>query len=275
MWRFQRTGVKGSTIKNDISGIHFYLQYHGKTLQLGKGYSDSLQKLYRGCNRMRARYEIDKTTFFRRALCNILLYPMLDCIPGETRWERTVRALLLYAHDNGFRSHNYVYNNTAEALVRVRDLTFYPSVENPQALTSKLPRSKTSQVDAPTRETRTIWCSCDRGPCAVHEMAALLKDRMNEGSEALFLMDNGFPVTYNVLRKILKTLCEAIGLDPRYYTPHSLRIGCATDMSMEGVPIEIIMKFINWKSRKSAMIYIRPDNEDFIRFQLDEIDDDI
>ena len=60
---------------------------------------------------------------------------------------------------------------------------------------------------------------------------------------------------------------EAIGLDYKYYPPHSLRIGEATDQNMRGIPIEQTMKFIKWKNRKSAMTYIRPDNEDFIRFQ--------
>ena len=60
---------------------------------------------------------------------------------------------------------------------------------------------------------------------------------------------------------------ESIGLDPKYYPPHSLRIGEATDQNMRGVPLEQTMKFIKWKNRKSAMTYIRPDNEDFIKFQ--------
>ena len=68
IWRFRRTGVLGNTIRNDISGIHCFLQFYGITLQLGKGYSDPLQKLYRGCNRMRARFEIDNKRYFRRAL---------------------------------------------------------------------------------------------------------------------------------------------------------------------------------------------------------------
>ena len=90
---------------------------------------------------------------------------------------------------------------------------------------------------------------------------------MDHVYEGLFLLDNGFPVTYHIWRQLVRFLVEAIGLDPKYYPPHSFRIGQATDMSMNGEPIERIMKFIGWKNRKSAMTYIRPDNEDFVKFQ--------
>ena len=270
IWRFRRTGVLGNTIKNDISGIHFYLQYYGITLKLGKGYSDPLVKLYRGCNRLRARYEIDNKRYFRRALCDIILFAMLECLTTETRWERTVRVLLLFAKATAFRSHNYVYTNTAEAMVRIRNITFFPSIDAPKGFIVELPRSKTRQIDAPAPETRTIYCRCKRGPCVVHELAQHLQGRMHHHPEGLFLLDSGFPITYTVLRKILHTLCDAVGIDWHYYPPHALRIGEATDQSQRGIPIERIMKFVTWRSRKSAMIYIRPDNEDFVKFGRDE-----
>ena len=37
--------------------------------------------------------------------------------------------------------------------------------------------------------------------------------------------------------------------------------------NMRGESLEVTMKFVNWKSRKSAMVYIRPDNEDFVLFE--------
>ena len=102
----------------------------------------------------------------------------------------------------------------------------------------------------------------------VHALWEICKDRLDRKNEALFLLSNGFPVTYSVLRKILKILCNAVQIDHHYYPPHSLRIGEATDQSMRGRPIELIMKFIQWKTRETAMIYIRPDNVDFIKFGI-------
>ena len=122
-------------------------------------------------------------------------------------------------------------------------------------------------------ETRTLYCKCKqygKKYCCVHTLAEILKDRRGaqHQHEALFLNPNGYPITYNQWSKILQVLCRAIGIDPKYYTSHSLRIGEATDRSMRGESIERIMKFIGWKHRKSAMIYIRPDNPDFVKFGI-------
>ena len=270
VWRFQRTGVLGNTIRNDISGIHFYLQYHGYQLKLGKGYSDPLQKLYRGCNRMRARYEIDNKRYYRRALTDAILEKMLTYVDSSTIYGRSVRCMLLFAKATALRSQNYVYTKDgAEALTRIKNITFIPNIENPTSFIVVLPKTKTNNVDAPDRETRTIHCRCDKGiSCVVHELAELLKDRMENKNEALFLMDNGFPFTYSALHEILKILCDAVGIDWHYYTSHALRIGEATDQNRRGVPLEQTMKFVCWKNRKSAMIYIRPDNEDFVKFEI-------
>ena len=110
-------------------------------------------------------------------------------------------------------------------------------------------------------------CRCPQERrCAVHAVRNILRGRLRYKHQALFLLSNGFPVTYSALRKILKVLCAEVGLNHHYYTPHALRIGEATDRNMNGESLEVTMKFINWKNRKSAMVYIRPDNEDFVKF---------
>ena len=250
VWRFQRTGVLGKTIKNDISGIHFYLQLYGIQLKLGKGYSDPLTKLYRGCDRLRARYEIDNVRYFRRALVDRILHEMLLYVDSSTNYSRVIRALLLFAKACALRSQSYVFTTGgASALIRIKNIVFMPSILSPRLFILTLPKPKTHNVDSPGNETRTVHCRCNtKYACAVHELANLLKDRMNCPYEALFLNDNGFPITYNQLRQILKILCDAIGVDHHYYPPHSLRIGEATDQNMRGVPLEVTMKFVSWKS---------------------------
>ena len=76
-------------------------------------------------------------------------------------------------------------------------------------------------------------------------------------------------MTYKDLMDMLETLSNLSGFERQYYTTHALRIGEATDRSMRGEPIESIMKFVGWLSRKSAMIYIRPDNSDLAKFEPD------
>ena len=263
LWRFKRTGVAGDTIRADITGINNYLSFVGLQIDLRRVLDNRLVKFYRGCDRLRARYGIAQR-FHRRALVDSMVRCMVKQL-GDSRQEKIVRALLIFAKQTAFRSHNYIYTKNG-GMVRIGDLKFYFKNGILNALIITLKRSKTFQEYSAVQETRTLKCRCP-DLCAVCETYRLVKDRLDHTHEGLFLLDNGFPVTYNIWRKLLKSLVESIGLDPRYYPPHSLRIGEATDQNMRGVPLEQTMKFIKWKNRKSAMTYIRPDNEDFIKFQ--------
>ena len=265
-WRFTTTGVKGDTIKNDISGINTMLTFLGHGINLQNNNSAPLIRLYRGCNRLRVQHGIGTKAFYRRALVDKMLDPMVRSLKGSSHWVRTVRAMLLFAKHTAFRPMNYVRTSVPEALCCVKHVTFIPSISNPRNVIVTLPQTKTHQIDARFKETRTVQCRCVKGPCPVHELAKLLQDRRAEPEEALFLLANGFPVTYYRLKKIMQLLCQGFDLEWQYYTPYCLRIGEATDRNMRGESLERTMKFVNWKSRKSAMTYIRPDNEDFVKF---------
>ena len=81
------------------------------------------------------------------------------------------------------------------------------------------------------------------------------------------MFTNGEVLDYATISHILKILCEEFGLDPRYYTSHALRIGEATDCHCKGMTLPQIMKKLNWSSRRTAMKYIRPENEDLDKFE--------
>ena len=263
LWRFRRTGVAGDTIRGDITGINNFLSFVGLQIDLRRVRDNRLVKFYRGCDRLRTKYRIAQR-YHRRALVDSMVRCMVKGL-GDSRQEKVVRALVIFAKQTAFRSHNYIHTKNG-GMVRVGDLKFHFRNNKLFAMIITLKRSKTFQEYSAVQETRTLKCRCP-DICAVCETYELVKCRMDQVHEGLFLLDNGFPITYNIWRKLLKELVLSIGLDPKYYPPHSLRIGEATDQNMRGVPIEQTMKFIKWKNRKSAMTYIRPDNEDFIKFQ--------
>ena len=265
VWRFATTGVKGATIRHDISGINTCLHMMGQGINLHNRNSRRLVMMYRGCDRLRARQQVGIKRFYRRALIDKMLDPIVLSLAGTSLWACTVRCLLLFGKHTAFRPHNYVYTRTG-GFCRVKHVTFIPNIIAPKCFIVTLPRTKTHQIDAKHPETRTVHCRCPK-PCPVHELASLLRKRPNDkGHEALFLMENGYPVSYYRLRKILQVICTGFDLDWHYYTPYCLRIGEATDRTLRGEPLEKTMKFVNWKSKKSAMVYIRPDNEDFVKF---------
>ena len=263
LWRFKRTGVAGDTIRGDITGINNFLSFVGLQIDLRRVKDNRLVKFYRGCDRLRTQHGIAQR-YHRRALVDSMVRCMVKLL-GNSPQECVVRALLIFAKQTAFRSHNYIWSKNG-GMVRVGYLKFHFRYNKLFAMIITLKHSKTYQEYSAVQETRTLKCRCP-DLCAVCETYNLVKDRMDQKHEGLFLLNNGFPITYNIWRKLLKALVEAIGLDSKYYPPHSLRIGEATDRNMRGEPIEQTMKFIKWKNRKSAMTYIRPDNEDFVRFQ--------
>ena len=272
LWRFKNDGISRGTLRKDITGINCFLgYYYNKRNPTGIGKADRLIQFYRGMQRWYKKLGIGNKTYQRRALVDIMLYAMLDHVPGDSYIENVTRALLLFAKQTAFRSHNCVYTARG-GFARIEHIKFNFLAEgNPNACIIELPHAKTKQKYDPGKETRTLHCRCStvgKKKCAVHALYLICKERLKRKKQALFLLPNGFPVTYNIYRQILKVLCDAVGIDHHYYTPHALRIGEATDRSMRGDSIESIMKFIQWKTRESAMIYIRPNNVDFVKFQI-------
>ena len=51
---------------------------------------------------------------------------------------------------------------------------------------------------------------------------------------------------------------EGIGIDPTNVACHSLRSGCITWLSMEGVPLHRIMDQSGHENLGSLLIYVRP-----------------
>ena len=270
-WRFQTTGVSGGTIAADISGINTFMHHFHYGLNLHYGASAPLIRHYRGIDRIRKAYGIGRRSVFRRALTSPMLGFMLKHMDRRDPFMCIMRAAILYGQATGFRSHNFVYTKTGGNSL-LDSVSFYPDIHNPTHMLVELPYGKTHQLNSVSKETRTVKCSCAQGLCAVHEVAALIKQRYlysTRRTGPLFLLPDGSPVTYFHLKETLASLAELFDLDKRYYTPHCLRIGRATELHLLGWSLPRIMKFMGWTSRKSAMKYIRPNNPDFVMFGLE------
>ena len=266
-WYFRTTGNAGGTAQRTISGINATLQWLGYGINLHNRNSEPLVRTAKGIDRMRELYKIGKKRVFRRAMVDKMLDQILVVLDPNDKFEGTMRGTILFEKQTGFRSHNVVMTGHG-GFVTIRDLAFFPTVLDPSYLIVSLPYAKTKPKHLPPRETRTLRCRCAEGLCAVHEVAHLVKDRMHLPYQAVFLMPNGSPVSYSTLYDVLHELCVLFDLDPSYYTSHALRYGQATDLHLKGWPIPRIMKWMGWLTQASAMKYIRPDNEDFVRFGI-------
>ena len=267
-WYFRTTGNAGGTAQRTISGINATLQWLGYGINLHNHNSEPLVRTSKGIDRMRAHYKIGKKRVFRRAMIDKMLDQILLVLDKNNKFQGTMRGCILFEKQTGFRAHNVVMTGHG-GFVRIRDLTFFPTVLDPSYLIVSLPYAKTKRKHLPPSETRTLKCRCDEGLCAVHEVANLVKDRMHLKYQAVFLMPHGAPVTYSTLLNVLHELCVLFNLHPPCYTSHALRYGQATDLHLRGWSIPRIMKWMGWLTRSSAMKYIRPDNEDFVKFGIE------
>ena len=195
LWRFKSYGVKGETIRRDITGINAFLGYYGHSIKLGIGHSDNLIRFYRGCNRLYQKYDLGNKHYERRALVDKMVHKMIDTLPGNSKASLTARGILLYAKKTAFRSHNYVKTKTG-GIGTPDNVAFFPSHAYCNGCIIKLPHAKTKQKYDKGFETRTLYCECEKYGkryCAVHTSAEILKGPMGKEHryEAIFLNTNG------------------------------------------------------------------------------------
>jgi hypothetical protein len=73
----------------------------------------------------------------------------------------------------------------------------------------------------------------------------------------LFLSESALPLTRNAFSLYLKSCLSMLGIPPHSYNTHSFRIGRATQLFQDNVPLQIIKSAGRWKST-AFLKYIRP-----------------
>ena len=268
IWRFNISNVAGDTIGSEISDINSYLNDMDKGINLHNFTGEPLTRLKRGIDAVYAQKYPNKTRVVRKAFVDRILDPNVSNISDNTQWKRHIKACLTVAKHAALRSQNYVINDKSWHL-KIKHCTFIPNNVNCAKLILKIPFSKTNQPHSRRLEIRTLKCRCSNDKaCPVHLTWNIYKGRRNKPNDALFLKSNGQAMTYSAISAVLASICTTYKLDPRYYTTHSLRIGAATDAFQQGWTIARIMLAYYWKSRKTVMRYIRVNEDDAMRFQL-------
>ena len=82
-----------------------------------------------------------------------------------------------------------------------------------------------------------------------------LEVRQNSPGD-LYVQPGGEPVKRDFLAKKIKSLIAAVGLDPSQYNTHSLRVGRATDLALQGVP-EALIRETGRGSSNAYLQYVR------------------
>ena len=64
-----------------------------------------------------------------------------------------------------------------------------------------------------------------------------------------------------------------VKLNPKYYTPHSLRVGGCTDLSREGATSYKVSRFGRWSSDCWKHIYVNIDFIDLARLRNETVEE--
>ncbi|KAI8515695.1 hypothetical protein Bbelb_065080 [Branchiostoma belcheri] len=116
---------------------------------------------------------------------------------------------------------------------------------NPTSFVVTFKTYKHSKASNPS--TISILAQPDSRYCPVGNIRQYLQLR-GGGPGYLFLAQNASPVTSDYFAKVLHACVIQTNLDPHRYTPHSFRIGAATQAALQGVPDTTIRRLGRWSS---------------------------
>ena len=138
-------------------------------------------------------------------------------------------------------------------IVALRDVQFEDSAHS--ILTVTLRYSKTDQ-----RGKSAVLRFYKNGSsplCPVQAVIQYLCLRPQEEGP-LFTHFDGSPLTTNQFRRVFQKCIRCLGLPSGIFSPHSFRIGAATEAAINGVPNTQIQSMGRWRSH-ALQSYIRPD----------------
>ena len=255
-WRFNTTGNIGDSLSGEFSGIlYFCRQNH---LFVTADWFPGVSPIFKGANKV-AKNDLGKRV---RQGKRALLLPMIKAIcKVATDLEK---AIILVAHQGMLRAEHYSDTGDDNEYLLMKDIRFEPDMINPKHLVLWNDNDKNHPFKVSM--SRSLPCRCKTNwPCAVHALLKIIKhDRRKNGDQLLQCRDG--LLTYSALQKIVKELCDKVGLNKREYGSHSLRAGGATEAYMEGKDSIWIQTFGHWESIESIKGYVRPRNPEIYIF---------
>lgn len=211
-----------------------------------------IKKLKEGCRRVSPR--VDN----RLPITPAILEKIVSSLPSicKNLYEVALfRSAFLLAFFGFLRVGEFTCPKKTGSFPRVLNLQDVKVVNsNPRVLEVAIRFSKTDQLGSTVK--LSLESSAHHLLCPVKAIREYLYARPAIPGP-LFIHYGGDPMTSFQFSHILKEGIKLIGLSPRYFSPHSFRIGAATAAAMAGVSEDEIMKLGRWKSA-AFHLYIRP-----------------
>ena len=189
----------------------------------------------------------------------------------------TIGSGLLLGYFGGLRPGEFSYKK-GYIILRYHQLQFIPNRNSCKEIQVTLYKSKTNQLSK-KQERILLSCKCNKRvlgifmPCPVHHLVRYIKAHIKlfgefQNSDPLLTMMNGKVLRYNYVHNFMYNSINAINtnenlqMDPKFYTPHTLRIGGCTDLARANVPGHLLERFGRWTTQIWKEKYISLDFSD-------------
>ena len=265
-WRFHtpiegKDQVLGSTIGGEISAILSFLNNKGYCLN--RRDMAGLRRLLKGMNNeCKEKNPQRAITKHARPLTSHILIPMLKYL-DKLGNKRTEMAVLALGKACGLRPDNYLYAKN-KRFINIGSLKWVPE-KHPVRLVIDINVGKT--IKDGTVIQYVLDCQCpNKYHCVVHLVRPLVRHRLKQPTEPLFLKPNGQIFDTSAMRALLKLLCDKFELDKHFYTPYCLRVGAACETWWNTGNLWLVMQRYYWKTSTSCRKYLRSGNIDLYKF---------
>lgn len=238
-------GCTPATTRTYVSGLSFYHKING--------FHDPtdafiITKLLEGCRR--SRNTTDSRSPITLDILRKVLTSLTHCCHSNYETELFYATYSL-AYFGLFRVSELVYTdeNYKHRPLQLNDVVF---IDDYQSVMITIRQSKTNQNGPPT----VLIIPSEKGDyCPVRALLRYSKLRPSTGDQ-LFVHNDGAPLTRYQFTAVLGRCIRHTGLHNGHYTSHSFRIGRATQLAADGLPMATIKKLGRWRSH-ACKTYIR------------------
>ena len=255
---FSTTNKNGASIRKVMTAIFSYMTDNGYDYdEISK--HRTIRRMLKGFVKIKPPNRRKKMPFSKDHLHHIFKFGFDPTVYDEYMAATAV----LFGYYGGLRPGEYTKTtNNKDNPLLIKNIEWIPNKKDPFSIIINIFKSKTNKLSI-LPESISIDCSCRfyNGyiPCIVHRLLKYFKIRRKKvGSfkkhDPLFINGNGTILGYqhinNFMYNIIGNIADGldIDMDPKKYTPHTLRSGRCTDMAREGVPGVRIQKWGRWKS---------------------------
>lgn len=234
--------MSGASINSTVSALAFFHKTAGF-----KNPTDSfkIKKLLKAV--MKINHSTDKRLPFTEDHIKLMVIFLKNLVsPYETKLFSSLFTLM-YA--GMLRMSEVVPTATSDHAIRFQDVS----------LNSKLTITLRHFKHSKPNKTEKVHFNKALKPdiCPVHHMKEFLKVRPKCKVKQLFVSEIGNKITANKVSNVLKMLVKCQNLNQKRFTSHSMRIGRTTQLSLNMVPENEIVKMGRWRSKKAMCSYIR------------------